>query len=50
MAIPSRNASPEAVHADSRTFFVSSKTSGGRALLQSEKMATLFIDVLRFVR
>src|SRR5206468_12101336 len=35
------------VCADSRTFFVTSKTHGGRALLQSERMATLFIDVLR---
>jgi putative transposase len=47
MAIPSRNAGPDAVLADSRTFFVTSKTQGGRALLQSERMATLFIDVLR---
>jgi REP-associated tyrosine transposase len=47
MAIPSRNASPDAVLADARTFFVTSKTHGGRALLQSERMATLFIDVLR---
>ena len=47
MAIPSRNASLDAVHADSRTFFVTSKTNGGRALLQSERMAALFIDVLR---
>ena len=47
MAIPSRNARPDAVLADSRTFFVTSKTHGGRALLQSESMATLFIDVVR---
>ena len=47
MAIPSRNANAGAVCADSRTFFVTSKTHGGRALLQSERMATLFIDVLR---
>ena len=30
-----------------RTFFVSTKTSMGRALLQSERNATLLIDVLR---
>jgi putative transposase len=47
MAIPSRNASPDSVHAESRTFFVTSKTSGGRALLQSDRVASLFIDVLR---
>jgi putative transposase len=47
MAIPARNASPGAALADARTFFVTSKAHGGRALLQSEKMATLFIDVLR---
>jgi putative transposase len=47
MAIPSRNADPAAIRAGSRTFFVTSKTHGGRALLQSERMATLFVDVLR---
>jgi putative transposase len=31
----------------SRTFFVTTKTSMGRALLQSERNATLFINVLR---
>ncbi len=46
MAIPSRNARPDAVQADSRTFFVTSRTIGGRAFLQSERMAMLFIDVL----
>ena len=30
----------------SRTFFVTTKTSMGRALLQSERNATLLIDVL----
>ncbi|MGH9586877.1 MAG: REP-associated tyrosine transposase [Acidobacteriaceae bacterium] len=32
----------------SRTFFVTTKTSMGRALLQSERNALLFIEVLRF--
>jgi len=32
---------------DSHTFFVTAKTSQGKALLQSERMANLFIDVLR---
>jgi REP element-mobilizing transposase RayT len=30
-----------------RTYFVTTKTSMGRALLQSERNATLFIDVVR---
>ena len=47
MAIPSRNANPDEISANRRTFFVTSKTHGGRALLQSERMATLFLDVLR---
>jgi putative transposase len=47
MAIPSRNTDPEKIQNDSRTFFVTSKTIAGRALLQSERMALLFIDVLQ---
>jgi putative transposase len=47
MAIPSRNADPGEISAASRTFFVTSRTHEGRALLQSERMATLFVDVLR---
>ena len=47
MAIPSRNANPDEISASNRTFFVTSRTHGGRGLLQSERMATLFIDVLR---
>jgi putative transposase len=31
----------------SRTFFVTSSTDGGRHLLETERMAELFIDVLR---
>ena len=30
-----------------RTFFVTSRTAQGKALLQSERMALLFVDVLR---
>jgi len=46
MSKPLRNA--EAIEIlRSRTFFVTSKTSMGRALLQSERNADLFIDVLR---
>jgi putative transposase len=47
MAKPIRNANPESRRGISRTFFVTSKTIEGRNLLQSERMATLFIDVLR---
>jgi putative transposase len=47
MAKPSRNASPVQVLSSSRTFFVTTKTSMGKALLQSERNATLLIDVLR---
>ena len=39
--------SPSSIREDSRTFFVTSRTFGGRALLQSDRMAQLFIDVLR---
>ena len=47
MARPSRNASPEQILSSSRRFFVSSWTDAGRSLPQSERNATLFIDVLR---
>lgn len=47
MAKPSRNSHPNALPRNPRTYFVTSKSVGGRALLQSERMATLFIDVLR---
>jgi putative transposase len=47
MAHPARRASPKSVQENVRTFFVSSRTDGGRALLQTERMANLFLDVLR---
>jgi putative transposase len=47
MSIPKRNAGPDSIRYESRTFFVSSKTTEGKALLQSERMATLLIDVFR---
>ena len=47
MARPSRHASPDAILSSARTFFVTTKTSQGRLLLQSERNATLPIDVLR---
>jgi REP-associated tyrosine transposase len=48
MSKPSRNSAPTSIKDGTRTFFVTSKTSEGKALLQSERMATLFIDVLRY--
>ena len=47
MARPSRNAPPENIRSSARTFFATTKTSEGRGLLQSERNATLLIDVLR---
>lgn len=46
MSKPVRNATSGDIFR-ARTFFVTTKTSMGRALLQSERNATLFIDVLR---
>jgi putative transposase len=42
-----RNASSTKLLSPSRTFFATTKTSVGRGLLQSERNATLFIEVLR---
>ena len=47
MAIPVRHAGSSAVLSSARTFSVTTKTSMGRTLLQSERNATLFVDVLR---
>ena len=47
MAKPARNAVPSAILSNSRTFFVTSKTVSGRALLQTERNAMLLIDVMR---
>jgi putative transposase len=47
MAKPSRNANPDAILNPTRTFFATAKASMGRRLLQSERNATLLIDVLR---
>src|SRR3954470_3121344 len=47
MAIPARNANPQAILSSSRTFFATTKTIQGRRLLQSERSANLLIDVLR---
>jgi putative transposase len=47
MAHPARNAAPANILNPSRVFFVTTKTSMGRRLLQSERNAGLLIDVLR---
>src|ERR1035438_6201643 len=47
MARPARNASPENILSSSLTFFATTKTSQGCALLQSERNAILMIDVPR---
>jgi putative transposase len=47
MAHPARNARPYQVLSGKRLFFVTTKPSMSRRLLQSERNATLLIDVLR---
>jgi putative transposase len=47
MARPSRNSDPDSARNTNRTFFVSSRTHRGAAILQTERMASLFIEVLR---
>src|ERR1700693_491560 len=46
-AHPARNASPMAILSSTRVFFVTTKTSMARRLLQSERNAMLLIDALR---
>ena len=47
MAIPTRHSSSKQIVGTSRTFFVTTKTSVGRALFRVDRNAMLFIDVLR---
>jgi putative transposase len=47
MARPTRHAGPTQIPSPSRTFFASTKTFMGQAVIQSERKATLLIDVLR---
>lgn len=47
MAKPARNANPDNLLSDSRTFFATTKCAMGHRLLQSERNAMLLIDVLR---
>jgi putative transposase len=50
MAIPLRRADPANITATARTFFVTSSTVGKRPLLQSDRAAKLFVDVLYHYR
>ncbi len=47
MSKPSRPASPDSIKAHARTFFVTTRAAEGKAILQSDRMADLFADVLR---
>jgi putative transposase len=47
MAKPSRPSDPANTTGESRTFFVTTRTAGGRSLFQTTRMAELLIDVLR---
>jgi putative transposase len=47
MSHPARNASSDNILNPIRTFFVTTKTSMGRRILQTERNASLLIDVLR---
>lgn len=47
MSHPARNAAPANILKPSRIFFATTKTSVGLRLLQSERNASLLIDVLR---
>ena len=46
MAIPKRNASPEAIQHDRRTFFVTTSVYGHQRRLQTDRMAGLLIDTI----
>src|SRR5579884_3088773 len=47
MSKPSRPSPPQSVKADTRTFFVTTRAIEGKSILQSDRMADLFADVLR---
>ena len=46
MTIPKRHSAPENIVSGQHTFFVTTSTDGKRFLLQSDRMATLLIEVL----
>jgi len=47
MSKPSRPSDPNDATGLLRTFFVTTRTAGGKSLFQTERMTDLFIDVLR---
>ena len=47
MAKPSRPSDPQNLKAEFRTFFVTSRTADSKPILQTDRMAALFIEVLR---
>jgi putative transposase len=47
MSIPARNANPSNIVRSDRTFFITTQTYRKKRLLQSDRNATLLIDVLR---
>jgi REP element-mobilizing transposase RayT len=47
MSRPSRPSDPRNAKGKPGQFFVTSSTAAGKSILQSERMASLFIDVLR---
>jgi putative transposase len=47
MSKPSRPSNPNNATGCPRTFFVRTRTAGGKSLFQTERMTDLFIDVLR---
>ncbi len=47
MSVPPRNSDPKNILDTRRTFFVTTKIHMGRRLLQSDRNATLLVDVLR---
>jgi len=46
MAHPARGSSPDKIQEQKRTFFVSSRTSQGKPILQTNRMANLFLEVI----
>jgi len=47
MSRPSRPSDPNSATGQPRTFFTTTRTAGGKSLFQTERMANLFIEVLR---
>jgi putative transposase len=47
MSKPSRPSDPNNSKGFPRTFFAATRTAGGRSLFQTNRMANLFVDVLR---